>query len=31
MAEEKTYNKARNFYTATICNMVADSIAELFL
>jgi hypothetical protein len=23
--------KARNFYTATICNMVADSIAELFL
>jgi len=23
--------KARNFYTATICNLVADSIAELFL
>ena len=23
--------KARNFYTATICNMVADSMAELFL
>lgn len=26
-----TNTKARNFYTATICNMVADSIAELFL
>jgi len=23
--------KARNFYTATICNLVADSLAELFL
>ena len=23
--------KARNFYTATICNLVSDSIAELFL
>ncbi len=26
-----TTTKARNFYTATICNMVADSIAELCL
>jgi len=27
--EDKT--KARNFYTATICNLVADSITDLFL
>lgn len=26
-----TEKKARNFYTATICNLVSDSVAELFL
>lgn len=26
-----TEKKARNFYTATICNLVSDTVAELFL
>ena len=26
-----TEKKARNFYTATICNLVSNSVAELFL
>ncbi len=26
-----TEKKARNFYTATICNLVSNSVAEFFL
>ena len=27
----ETEKRARNFYTANICNLVADSVAEIFL